>query len=98
MDYHRAAGCFRLASLALCDFEELQSRLEVAYAHLSRIESDDLPGRLRVRFEELLADLRYGSDSIRIALARMNRTDQGHLAGRIVSLYGELCRHLPPEE
>lgn len=98
MAYQRAAGLLRLASLALCDAEELQSRLEVAYAHLARIEADDLPGRLQVRFEELLADLRYGSDSIRIALARMNRTDQGHLAARVVSLYGELCRHLPPEE
>lgn len=98
MDYHRAAGCVRLATLALCDSDELQSRLEVAYAHLARIEPQDLPDRLQVRFDELVADLRYGGDSIRMALSRMNRVDQGHLAGRIVSLFGELCRHLPPEE
>ncbi|GHA77337.1 hypothetical protein [Cognatilysobacter bugurensis] len=98
MDYHRAAACLRLASLALCDSDELQSRLETSYSHLSRVDPQDLPERLHVRFEELVADMRYGGDSIRMALARMNRTDQSHLATRIVSLFGELCRHLPPED
>jgi hypothetical protein len=52
VEYHRAAGRMRLAALAPCDSDELQSRLEVAHAHPDHVESDDLPARLQVRFDE----------------------------------------------
>lgn len=98
MDYTDSASRLRLAALELCADAVLPVRLERAHAQLSWLTATDLPEALATRFDELLADIGYGADTVAEALARMNRVDQSHLAGRVVSLYGALCRYLPAEE
>lgn len=92
------ASRLRRASHALCAMGDIQPRLEAAYAQLSHITPEALGGSLAVRFEELVADLTYGGDSIAEALSYMNPHDQVRLAERIVSLYGEVCLSLAHDD
>lgn len=98
MTRSHAVERFRSAAFALCTDAGLAPRLEHAHLHLAAIDRADVPASLSARLEELVADLGYGADTVRQALARMNTADQHHLAQRIVSLYGDLCRQLPAED
>ena len=98
MHESEAVGCLRHAAHALCAEGTVQVRLEAAYTHLARIAADALPDSLAARFEELTADLCYGGDTIADALSLMNPDDRVRLAERVVSLYGDACRCLHPED
>jgi hypothetical protein len=85
----------RLAVGALCTGAELSARLERAHRELAGIDAArNLPETLQHRFEELLADIAYGAESVRDALGRMSSPDREHLADRIVSLFDEAVRQL----
>ena len=98
MAYTDVAAGLRDASLALCASTDIRSRLEAAHACLVAVDGNRLPGSLHVRFDELVADLTYGGENVRDALAVMNPVDQQRLAERVVLLYGDLCSWLPLEE
>ena len=86
------------AVLALCRAGDLVSRLSNAHAVLATLDSSGhLPDNLWFRFEELLADLAYGADTVREALDRMSAPDRDRLADRIVSLYRALTQLVPDE-
>lgn len=94
-DAHRR---IREALLALCREGALAVRLERAHAALAGIDpARDLPETVRFRFEELLADITYGADTVGEALAAMDATDREHLAGRVVSLFDDALRSLPAD-
>lgn len=85
----------REAVAALCRDGTLVDRLDAAFRPLSAIDATrDLPSALQFRFEELVADIAYGADSVREALIRMSAPDREHLAVRIVSLFDDAVRLL----
>ncbi|MFC0679507.1 hypothetical protein ACFFGH_16845 [Lysobacter korlensis] len=98
MTHSHAVDHVRSAAFALCGDAGLAPRLEHAHLHLAAVDRSDVPASLSARLDELIADLGYGGDTVRQALARMNTSDMDHLARRIVSLYGDLCRQLPAED
>ena len=85
----------REAVTALCREGVLVDRLDAAHHALSVIDPvRDLPPALQFRFEELMADIAYGAENVREALARMSAPDRDHLATRIVSLFDDALRLL----
>lgn len=84
------------AVFALCTDDGLVARLERVHAALSGVDpAADLPDELRPRFEELLADIAYGADTVAAALVRMSAPDREHLATRVVTLFADAARLLP---
>ena len=93
-----AHAALRAAVAELCRDGMLTQRLEAAHRALVAIDPErDLPAALRFRFEELLADIAYGADTVGEALSRMSAPDREHLAGRVLSMFDEAARALAPE-
>ncbi|WP_133478728.1 hypothetical protein [Cognatilysobacter segetis] len=85
----------RDAVAALCREGPLAERLDAAHRQLAAIDPvRDLPAALQFRFEELVADITYGADTVADALARMSAPDREHLALRVVSLFDDALRLL----
>ncbi|MGY3264851.1 hypothetical protein [Lysobacter sp. HA35] len=86
----------RDAVLALSDEVGLVERLARAHDVLETLDpAAHLPEHLRFRFEELVADIAYGADSVHGALARMSAADRHRLSERIVTLFAEVARAFP---
>jgi hypothetical protein len=82
----------------LCGDGTLAERLEHAHAALATLDpARELPAALQFRFEELLADITYGADTVHAAVSRMSAPDRLHLARRIVSVFDEALRMLAPD-
>jgi hypothetical protein len=93
-----AHASLRAAVAELCRDGTLAHRLEAAYGVLATVEPErDLPPALRFRFEELLADIAYGADTVGEALSRMSAQDREHLANRVLSMFDEALRSIAPE-
>lgn len=86
------------AVAALCTEGALTVRLEAAHRALEGIDpARDLPELLRFRFEELVADIAYGAEDVHAAVSRMSPPDREYLARRILSMFDEAVRMLPPD-
>ncbi|GAB1596064.1 hypothetical protein [Lysobacter claricitrinus] len=86
----------RDAVLSLSDEVGLVERLARAHDVLATLDPvAHLPEHLRFRFEELVADIAYGADSVHAALARMSGADRHRLSERIVALFAEVARAFP---
>ncbi|WP_133500065.1 hypothetical protein [Cognatilysobacter terrigena] len=88
----------RDAIAALTGEGTLVDRLALSHTFLARISTDrDLPEVLRPRFDELVADIEYGADSVAGAIALMNETDRRHLADRVIALFADVARAFPKD-
>ena len=86
-----------VAVLALCTDAPLSTRLNHAYEVLAAVDPAWVPEQVQARFDELVADMTYGADTVPEALAQMSAADRVVLAGRLVSFYGDVARQLGPE-